>query len=485
MKNETIDQLHWETLLNRAVDGILTDEESDQLSGILRSSQDRTDEYIRFVDMHGSLHHEALLAQAGEVVNFESESGKSEIGNVGFWWTMAAVATVAAIGAFIWSTKYPFFDTENPSYEETAYIGIVTSLQGDISASDHFLGKGLQRGPFKLDGGRAQVRLDNGVKLSIKGPAEFDIFGLDHITLMTGKLTANTPPRAIGFRIDTPDMEVIDLGTEFALRVDLAGESRLHVLEGEVEARKKMGEGLENVPMIIAKDSMHDLVDSPSWLDYNYDPDTFAPSPLQDRLIQATDGKLRSLQDPPKDLRYGRFKHDYLMLFPEKQDFVLPRSVEVNLSKPGSYRVLGPVAKERYLKVANEKQRARETMVDIGLVQSVIPAGTRVSSYLVHFDATNKQTDSFRAKGRVRFNGRVLGVILHQQSLSASDDLLGSSDTIYEIKAGRRMENDFIRISSDQKQIVMNFEIHGFIDQARILVTEDMDETLVADILDL
>ena len=488
MRNETIDQLQWETLLNRAVDGILTDEEASQLSSILKSSQDRMDEYIRFVDMHGSLHHEALLARAGEVgelVDFNSVgSDKGEIGNIGFWRTMAAVATIAAIGAFSWSSKYAFFDTENSGYDENTYIGIVTSLQGDISASDHFVGKGLQRGPFKLDDGRAQVRLDNGVKLSIKGPAEFDIFGLDHIALMSGKLTANVPPRAIGFRIDTPDMEVIDLGTEFALRVDPAGESKLHVLEGEVEARKKMGEGLENVPMIIAKDSMHDLVDSPSWLDCNYDPESFAPSPLRDRLIQATDGNLRSLQDPPKDLRYGRFKHDYLMLFPEKQDFVLPRAVEVNLSDPGSYRVLGPVAKERYLNLADEKQRARETMVDIGLVQSVIPAGTRVSSYLVHFDATNKQTDSFRAKGRVRFNGRVLGVILHQQTLSASDDLLGGSDMIYESKAGRHMENDFIRISSDQQQIVMNLEIHGFIDQARIIVAEDLEETLVADILD-
>ena len=122
----------------------------------------------------------------------------------------------------------------------------------------------------------------------------------------------------------------------------------------------------------------------------------------------------------------------HLMLFPEKQDFVLPRAVEVNLSEPGSYRVLGPVAKEKYMKVADDKQRARETMVDIGLVQSVIPAGTRVSSYLVHFDATNKEIDSFRAKGRVRFNGQILGVILHQQTLSASDDLLGGSDMIYE-----------------------------------------------------
>ena len=48
-------------------------------------------------------------------------------------------------------------------------------------------------------------------------------------------------------------MEVIDLGTEFALRVDPTGESRLHVLEGEVEARKKMGEGLEKAPLVIAK----------------------------------------------------------------------------------------------------------------------------------------------------------------------------------------------------------------------------------------
>ncbi|HCR31360.1 MAG TPA: hypothetical protein DIV79_15245 [Opitutae bacterium] len=488
MKNESIDQLNWETLLNRAVDGILTDDEASELKRILKSDEERVDEYIRFVDMHGSLYHEPLLARAGEVgklVNMDSMgSRKGEIGNIGFWRTMAAVATIAAIGAFTWSSKNAFFSDESPRYEESAYIGLVTSLKGDASISEHFVGKGLERGPFKLDSGRAQVRLDNGVELSIKGPAEFDIFGLDHITLMTGRVTANVPPRAIGFRIDTPDMEVIDLGTEFALRVDPAGESRLHVLEGEVEARKKMGVGLENVPMIIAKDSMHDLVESPSYLDCNYDPETFAPSPLKDRLIQATDGKLRSLQDSPKDLRHGRFKHDYLMIFPEKQDFVLPREVEVNLSEPGSYRVLGPAAKEMYLKEATEKQRARETMVDVSMVQSVVPAGTRVTSYLVHFDATHRQNDTYRAKGRVRFSGRVLGVILHQESLSASDDLLGGVDTIYESKAGRRMENDFIRISSDQRQIVMNFEIHGFIDQARIIVAENLEETLVADILD-
>jgi len=487
-KDSEEDQLNWETLLNRAVDGILTDDEVQELKSILKSDRDRLDDYIRFVDMHGSLYHEPLLAQLGEVgklVDFAAvDPRRGEIGNLGFWRAMAAVATIAAIGAFSWSFKYAFPDPSNTSYEEGPYIGIITSLKGDeAAASDHFVGKGLQRGLFKLDGGRAQVRLDNGVELSIKGPAEFDIFGLDHLALMAGRVTANVPPRAIGFRIDTPDMEVVDLGTEFALRVDSTGESRLHVLEGEVEARKKMGTGLENLPMVIAKDSMHELVESPSYLDCNYDPENFAPSPLRDRLIQATDGKLRSLQDPPKDLRHGKFKHDYLMLFPEKQDFALPRPLEVNLSEPGSYRVLGPAAKERYLEAASEKQRAHETIVDDAAVQSVIPAGTRITSYLVHFDATHRISDPFRAKGRVRFNGRVLGVILHQDNLVDSDALLGDSNTIYESRPGRDMENDFIRISSDQRQIVMNFEIQGFIDQARIIVAEDPEEPLVADIL--
>ena len=57
-----------------------------------------------------------------------------------------------------------------------------------------------------------------------------------------------------------------------------------------------MGGGLDNAPYDYRQeDSMHDLVDSPPWLDCNYDPETFAPSPLRDRLIQATDGKLQKL----------------------------------------------------------------------------------------------------------------------------------------------------------------------------------------------
>ncbi len=126
---------------------------------------------------------------------------------------------------------------------------------------------------------------------------EFDVFGLDHIAMVTGRVTANVPPQAIGFRIDTPDMEVVDLGTEFALKVDSSGKSRLVVLEGEVEARLKKGMNNENYPLIIAKDRLEELDRSPSYLEKVYDPESFAPSPVRDELIRATGGMIHSLQD--------------------------------------------------------------------------------------------------------------------------------------------------------------------------------------------
>ncbi len=42
---------------------------------------------------------------------------------------------------------------------------------------------------------------------------------------------------ATGFRLQTPSSELIDLGTEFAVRVADAGATTLNVLEGEVSVR--------------------------------------------------------------------------------------------------------------------------------------------------------------------------------------------------------------------------------------------------------
>jgi hypothetical protein len=356
----------------------------------------------------------------------------------------------------------------------------MTSLKNRGDNEKHFVGKGLQRGPFRLESGKAQVRLDNGVELSIRGPVEFDVLGLDHIAMVTGRMTANVPPQAIGFRIDTPDMEVVDLGTEFALKVDSSGKSRLHVLEGEVEARLKKGLNNENYPLIIAKDRLEELDRSPSYLEKVYDPISFAPSPVRDELIRATGGMVHSLQDAPRDLRHGRFKHDYIMLFPERLDYELSESLPVNLTEPGTYRFISKSAIEDYLKTATDKQKEREKLVESSLVQGEIPASTKVNSYLVHFDASEKRGKIHKAKGRIRFSNRILGVILHGPNLNDSDALVGNPNTVYENNTGRRTENDLVRISSDRHQVFLDFEVNGFIDQVRIIVEADLDPSELA-----
>lgn len=477
MKTPIIDQLEWETLLDRAVSGILSDDEARKLNTLLKSDTNRLDDYIRYVDMHGSLYQEPLLAVAGgedSMIDFETiKSLRAKIGNIAFWKRIAVVASAAALIAFSLNVWQVIPGSSYGDFERAEYLGIMTSMQTKDDSSEHFVGKGLQRGLFKLDRGNAQLRLDNGVELSMRGPVEFDLIGLDHISLITGQVTANVPPQAIGFRIDTPDMEVVDLGTEFALKVDSSGQSRLHVLEGEVEARLISGLENESNPLVIAKGRLGELAQSPSYLEHNYDPKSFAPSPLRDRHIQATSGMVHSLQDAPRDLRHGRFKHDYIMLFPERLDFTLPDSLPVNLADPGTYRILHGDAEEKYLKTASDKKKEREKLVHSSLVQGEISADTVVNSYLVHFDASDKQGKIHKAKGRVRFNNKILGVIIHGPNLNESDAMVGNADTIYENHYSRRTENDLIRISCDRHQVYLDFEINGFIDQVRIIVEAD------------
>ena len=117
-------------------------------------------------------------------------------------------------------------------------------------------------------------------------------------------------------------------------------------------------------------------------------------------------------------------------------------------------------------------------------MQDTVGKGTVVNSYLVHFDAFDKPGERNKAKGRVRFSNRILGVILSGEDLNHSDAILGNSDTIYENSHGRRTENDLVRISSDQHQVFLNFEVLGFIDQVRIVVEADSNKLEIARFLD-
>jgi hypothetical protein len=73
-----------------------------------------------------------------------------------------------------------------------------------------------------------------GARVVIEGPADFQFISASEVSCSGGRLTAEVPPQARGFRIGTPQMNVTDLGTSFGLDVK-EGRTELHVFKGSVE----------------------------------------------------------------------------------------------------------------------------------------------------------------------------------------------------------------------------------------------------------
>jgi hypothetical protein len=90
---------------------------------------------------------------------------------------------------------------------------------------------------LNLAKGLAEIKYNNGVQVILEGPAVFEISRPGQSYLTSGKMTATVPSHAIGYTVETPNARVIDMGTEFAVKVRPGKLSEVHVFQGRVEAQ--------------------------------------------------------------------------------------------------------------------------------------------------------------------------------------------------------------------------------------------------------
>ena len=93
-----------------------------------------------------------------------------------------------------------------------------------------------------------QIRLVNGVEVILHAPADMTLVDAKSIQLRAGRLVARVPEEGIGFRVTTPNTDVVDLGTEFGVSVEENGSTEIHVAEGVVVARSASSSGV--VPIV-------------------------------------------------------------------------------------------------------------------------------------------------------------------------------------------------------------------------------------------
>jgi hypothetical protein len=112
--------------------------------------------------------------------------------------------------------------------------------QHDDTSRTPRLGAPLEPGWLRLKSGLVQIVFYSGARVVIEGPAELQLISPGEIACSGGQLIAEVPPQAKGFRVNTPQMNVTDLGTVFGVEVK-GRQTELHVFKGSVEFQSTTG----------------------------------------------------------------------------------------------------------------------------------------------------------------------------------------------------------------------------------------------------
>ncbi len=141
---------------------------------------------------------------------------------------------------------------------------------------------------------------------------------------------------------------------------------------------------------------------------------------------------------------------DQIILFDELQSFTLTSDVILDITSPGNYPA------------------------DV-LTPGMVSAGTTVDVHLLHLDPVGV-SDEIRLLGDITFGADILGVIVSDNSLYASD-WLGNPTTTYPTVgngyfAQRELEfrpQDFLTLSADMRTLSVDFLAQNILDEARII----------------
>lgn len=177
---------------------------------------------------------------------------------------MAAVLALAALIMFAMQVD-PSKKTNDVAVEPKpqgaiARVVNVFEPRSDDGLRELTTGQWLWPGDVKLAAGAAEIEFDRGAKVIMEAPCHLELKTADRVVLRFGKVAADVPSTAIGFTIDTADLEIIDHGTRFGVAVTRSNEVEIHVFEGHVEARERSdNQSRPNAKHLLAGDAIRSV----------------------------------------------------------------------------------------------------------------------------------------------------------------------------------------------------------------------------------
>lgn len=241
-------------LVGLLCDEIISEQQFNELEGILEGSEEARRVYHVYTTMANNLRSESRppLNQFEPIADTSMSNKPTHLaspdaepngvfpkaffgddgltGNTAINWILSAILLIGI--AWFAAQQYEPDSIENQSFAQVLGTVNVVWKPTDQQFS---VGELIDSRRLTIQRGVVHVRFNQGANVAMQGPADFEIINARKGFLHKGQIAVYVPKGAEGFQVDTPQAEVIDLGTEFGLSVDSLGESQVHVFAGEVE----------------------------------------------------------------------------------------------------------------------------------------------------------------------------------------------------------------------------------------------------------
>lgn len=231
--------------------GSATDEQLRALNKLLRSHPAARDEYILRLELHSRLASDPDLfaSEAAEPVpsprNVLPLQPARRVPQSSWLLALAACVALLLTGAW-WVYRSEPGARQGDTSKAVAMLNRVADAVWRQPGENPRLGAPLEPGWLRLKSGLVQIVFYSGARLVIEGPAELQLVSPGEVVCLGGRLIAEVPPPAKGFRVRTPRMTVTDLGTVFGVDVS-ALETELHVFKGSVEFQSPASAAKQNM----------------------------------------------------------------------------------------------------------------------------------------------------------------------------------------------------------------------------------------------
>jgi ferric-dicitrate binding protein FerR (iron transport regulator) len=371
---------------------------------------------------------------------------------------LIAASLIATLAAVLWFTPSARTDRSRiaaPRTPAPTYAQVIKTDNAQIHGMGTITaGRTLPAGSdLELTLGVIQLRMNSGATVIIEAPSIFRLTEDNRMRLLQGRLAADVPTYAIGFTVDSPTVQVIDLSTAFGVEVDGNGVTDVHVFEGQVETKHTAGSSSKPLRLKKEQAKRFGKGRADKLREAAGEAHRFLRQLLLADGITHIRGPIRFLKEPPDSVVPGsREDNKKVLMFPERRGIWIEESLVVSMTDPG--------------KVVQLQSPA---------TSSVLTPGVRVRSYLLHVDpigSGGKIKATIRRSGSVRFKRPILAVIAAADLLQQTTPMFGHSQTRYGNDLGGLDGKDMIKLSRDRRTVTFNLSTRPHVDQVRILVAD-------------